>query len=47
MINGGRIWAALGLELEFVLESEKGSDPECNGVGKRVFFWVLIYAQKS
>ncbi|GMN24294.1 hypothetical protein TIFTF001_000502 [Ficus carica] len=28
-INGGRIWAALGLELEFVLESEK--DSECAG----------------
>ena len=45
MINGGRIWAVLGLELEFVLESEKGS--ECNGVRKRVFFWVLIYVPKS
>ena len=27
---------ALGLELEFILESEKGS--EYNGVGKMVFF---------
>ena len=25
-INGGRIWVALDLELEFVLESKKGSE---------------------
>ncbi|GMN30060.1 hypothetical protein TIFTF001_002679 [Ficus carica] len=35
-INGRRIWAALGLELEFVLDSEKGL--ECNGVGKRRYY---------
>ncbi|GMN51292.1 hypothetical protein TIFTF001_020453 [Ficus carica] len=39
-INGRRIWAALGFELEFVLESEKGS--ECNGVGNRLQFYELL-----